>query len=416
MNRESRVILLASSGHFLTHMNMLIFPAIVAPLSRDTGLDIAMVFPLSFTMYMLYGALALPAGYLSDHWSRVGILRVCMLGMGLSSIGAGMAPDTWWFTAALAMIGLFCGLYHPAGLGLIAHEIEAQGAAHGLNGIFGNLGVAAAPFITGAVLLVADWRWVYIMAGAMGIAGVALSYVWPVVEAHAREGDGARGDEMANGRDNRVYFAILLAAMTVGGLTYRANMTALPAYFEERAAALLLWIESLAPDGTPNAVSGGAALLISTIYLFSMAGQYVGGKVADRMDLRRSYLVFIVSAAPFALGMYAGAGAGLYLAAAGFVFFTLGLQPIENSLVSKFTPKKWLSTGYGLKFTLTFGLGSVAVYQVAVVEKWWGLGWLYPALAAQVLLMAGLALVLMVATKKIKLVTTGAKTGESAAP
>jgi hypothetical protein len=57
---------------------------------------------------------------------------------------------------------------------------------------------------------------------------------------------------------------------------------------------------------------------------------------------------------------------GLFFAAALFAFFALGMQPIENSLFAQLTPDRWRSTAYGLKFTLTFGIGASAV---AVVER-----------------------------------------------
>ena len=60
----------------------------------------------------------------------------------------------------------------------------------------------------------------------------------------------------------------------------------------------------------------------------------------------------------------------LFAAGGLFAFFSLGMQPIENSLFAQFTPERWRSTAYGLKFTMTFGIGASAV---AMVE------WVAPA-------------------------------------
>jgi len=105
----------------------------------------------------------------------------------------------------------------------------------------------------------------------------------------------------------------------------------------------------LAPEGAANAASGAAAILVGATFLFSMAGQYFGGHVADRIDLRRVYLIFLLAGLPFVSGMFLLSGAPLFIAAAGFAFFSLGIQPVENSLVSRLMPRKWLSTGYGIK-------------------------------------------------------------------
>jgi FSR family fosmidomycin resistance protein-like MFS transporter len=67
----------------------------------------------------------------------------------------------------------------------------------------------------------------------------------------------------------------------------------------------------------------------------------------------------------------------LVMAAAAYVFFALGIQPIENSLIAKFTPQKWRSTGYGISSVLIFGVGALAVYLVGWVKDQWYLGAVY---------------------------------------
>jgi len=399
LTRESRVTAVSATAHFLTHMNMLIFPAIVLPFSREMELAPSDVFPLGFIMYFLYGAFALPAGYFADHWSNVGILRICMLGMGFSSLLAGFSTDVNDFTVSLALLGLFCGLYHPAGLGLIAHEIEEQGAAHGTNGIFGNFGLASAPFIAGLTLMMADWRFVFFVTGSCAIAGFLLTFILTFKE---RNRTLPQDNKTRNEKENGVlpYFILLCVIMTIAGLTYRANMTAMPPYFEQNADGILQLIGTFAGnENSANTLSGSAALLVSTIFLFSMAGQYAGGHVADRLDLRVAYVIAFLGGIPFVASMAFFSGWCLYIASAGYAFFSLGLQPVENSLVSKFVPKKWLSTAYGIKFTLTFGLGSIAVLQVATLERTWGLDWLYIVLALQTLLMAMLAYLLLLVSR-----------------
>jgi len=63
----------------------------------------------------------------------------------------------------------------------------------------------------------------------------------------------------------------------------------------------------------------------------------------------------------------------LVAAAAAYVFFALGIQPIENSLVAHFTPRQWRSTGYGFASILVFGVGALAVYVVGWVSEAGGL-------------------------------------------
>jgi hypothetical protein len=72
-----------------------------------------------------------------------------------------------------------------------------------------------------------------------------------------------------------------------------------------------------------------------------------------------------------------GAEQFLFIAAAVYVFFALGIQPIENSLIAKFTSQRWRSTGYGLASVLIFGVGSLSIYLVAWVKDTWHLGFVY---------------------------------------
>ena len=57
------------------------------------------------------------------------------------------------------------------------------------------------------------------------------------------------------------------------------------------------------------------------------------------------------------------------------------MQPIENSLFAQLTPERWRSTAYGLKFTLTFGIGASAVAVVEIVAPSQGFVGVYHVLA-----------------------------------
>ena len=68
----------------------------------------------------------------------------------------------------------------------------------------------------------------------------------------------------------------------------------------------------------------------------------------------------------------------LILVALVYFFFLLGMQPIENTLVSRLTPANWQHSAFGMKFVLTFGVGALAVKGVEAVEKTAGIQWVYP--------------------------------------
>ena len=59
---ERNVLITTCFGHFLSHFNMLVFPAVMLPLATGLNLPLAEVLGISFWMYLLFGITALPWG------------------------------------------------------------------------------------------------------------------------------------------------------------------------------------------------------------------------------------------------------------------------------------------------------------------------------------------------------------------
>ena len=66
--RERAILIVSCYGHMMSHFNMLIFPAILLPLTGRLGLAMPEVLALSFWMYLLFGVTALPWGLLADRF------------------------------------------------------------------------------------------------------------------------------------------------------------------------------------------------------------------------------------------------------------------------------------------------------------------------------------------------------------
>lgn len=143
---------------------------------------------------------------------------------------------------------------------------------------------------------------------------------------------------VASGRQAMPSFAVLLAAMMLGGVVYRATAVSLPAYFELKNSGLF--------DMLSDNVAATSAT--SLIYLVGMLGQYTGGRAAERMALPSAYLLFHGLTIPAALCMASTAHMPLIAAAMTHSFFLLGMQPIENTLVARLTPRSLLHSAYGL--------------------------------------------------------------------
>lgn len=144
----------------------------------------------------------------------------------------------------------------------------------------------------------------------------------------------------------------------------------------------------------------GYGTATSLALVLGIAGQYLGGALADRYDLKRLYFAFHLISLPMIFGMTQLFGLPLVVAAGLYEFFAFGMQPIENSLLAAVTPDRWLATAYGLKFALVFGSGSLAVGLVRVIGERDGLVGVYTAMSAVVVVLLASILVLIVWTRR----------------
>jgi MFS family permease len=330
------------------------------------------------------------------------MLSVTMLGAGIGAIAVSLAQTQAQFIAALALVGLCISAYHPAGMSLLSRTMRERGKAMGINGVFGNLGSATAPFLAGVLAWMFGWRVAY---AALGVAGILVGlYGWRVqVDEKPTVRETAPSTQQQR-RDLWIYFVILCVAVLFAGIAYRGVSLVFPATFLERATflseALNRW-DAARWQGVANL---SAAVLASLAYAMGILGQILGGQLADRYDLRKLYLLFHAASLPFLLLMGTASDWWLLAAAGCYIFFSLGMQPIENSLVAHLTPERWRSTSYGIKFVLSFGGGSLAVYTVASLQAQGGLQPVYQAMSVAVGLICLSTLVLLWRSRRLAVV------------
>lgn len=372
---ERRILGFASFSHFFTHFTMLLFPALVTTIARDTGLGLDRVLSMSFLMYLLYGLGALPWGFLSDRGEPRLVLGAGIFLAGAGLLVAGLVDNPVVLPWALAVTGLGNAAYHPAGLALVSKGIKERGKGMGINGIFGNLGIAGAPFAAGLLAWWVGWRVALTVLGAIGIAAGIITWLIPLPVA--RDSDKQEGQSVT-GRHALLLFAVLCLAVISSGLMYRSFTLILPSWLEGRLSNDFRTIaEALGGIGPGRSLTAFdslmAALVTGGTFLLGILGQLIGGRVADRVDLRKAYFAFFAAALPFIILARYASGWVVVIGTLGFAFFTLGMQPIENSLYAMLVPPRWRSMGYGVKFTLGFGIGSLAVFIIGSVEPLRGL-------------------------------------------
>jgi MFS family permease len=394
---EHNILLVTCPGHFFTHFFTLTFPAVAIPLTTSFGMPLEDVVKLSFWMYLLYGVLALPVGLLADRTRAKPLMSGGILLMGVGLMVAGAFPSPRIMTLALAAVGIGASVYHPAGIALISHTVRLRGLALGVNGVFGSLGIASAPLITGLLTWAFGWQVAFVALGAVGIVTAGLVqrvHVDETIRPHA-------GRDTGDGRALTSLFVVLCVALVLGGIAYRGNMLLLPAYLELKTTFLANFIERLPAPPGHNDTTLAATILASLVLCAGLFGQVAGGRLADRLELRRAYLLFHALSVPFILAMAFTTEVPLVLCAAVYGFFSFGMQPIENSLIAGITPARWRSTSYAVKFALNFGVGATVVQLIAPIKTRYSLEMVYAFLGGVVFLLAASAATMLLVSRRV---------------
>ena len=369
ISNEKKIIIITSYCHFLSHFYMLIFPSLVIPLTKYFEMPIPEVLSLGFLMYLLFGLGALPMGIVTDLWNGRRMLTLYLVGLGAFSLLAGAARQPTFLVMSLTFIGIFASIYHPAGMGLISKGCKRRGYALGINGVFGNLGLGLAPIVTGITTYWFGWRTIYVVLGASVLLSSIILFLVPIDETPVQT---VASDTEGDKKQYLPYFALLCVCMMLAGFCFRGTSVVIPAYFEQAVPFLNDILDNLSFIKLSGTKTLAATALTSFVYFFGMLGQMTGGRLADKVDLRLGYFSFHLIALPFMVLMTQFTNIPLLIFTMGYLFFALGMQPIENSLVARLTPERLRSTSYGFKFIFTFGVGSLSVFTAKHLIEYYG--------------------------------------------
>src|ERR1700752_3112883 len=169
MNQPRRVISFVNAAHFIDHYAMLIFAAAVIIMGPALGMAYSELLPYATPGFVAFGAGSLLTGWLGDRWSRRHMMAIFFAGIGASMIAVGLVQTPLLLGAALLSIGLFAPFSIPVGTAMIVSYADRLGREMGLNGVWGNLGVASSALVTGVVGQYLGWRWAFFFPGAITI-------------------------------------------------------------------------------------------------------------------------------------------------------------------------------------------------------------------------------------------------------
>ncbi|MEW6140489.1 MAG: MFS transporter [Thermodesulfobacteriota bacterium] len=374
---ERKILAITNLGHFSIHYNMMVFPALVLPLAARLELSVTNVVELSFWHYLLFGISALPWGLSADRWGARKLMLLLFFGSGISGLAIAASMNSpAHLTISLAALGLFSGIYHPIGMGLISKGVQNVSRGMGQNAVAGGVGQVMGPLITGVV----NWLWgpvaAYGAVAALNLGGGVLMLMLDLPEGSARE--SAAKKEPGNGAI--AGFIILLVGMMLAGLAYSGSTVVMTAYLELKSKGLLEALGTV--SGATFSGNLFASMVTALIYAIGAVGQYCGGIAGSRYETTHAYLVFHALCIPAAFLMAFTTNLGLVGWSSVYFFFMLGMQPLENTLVARFSPGSLRHSAYGLKFIMVFGVGSIGVKIAGWINSVWGMEAIFVVLGA----------------------------------
>ena len=336
-------------GHLLDHFMMLIFAKAAFDAGREFGLSYEEIIVYGTLGVIMFGAAAPLAGWLADKYSRAILITVYPFGLGLGGLLATFSQSTEMLGISLGVLGFFAAIYHPVGIAMLTKRPGKIGLRVGVNGVWGNMGVAAAPVFTGILIAYADWRLGFLLPSIFCIC-FGLFQLFAFVENEEVNINNIKNKAASTLSSpfsegwKIVLFALSITTLS-GGFIFGALTFLIPRLFEV----------SMVQISTDVAITGLLAGLVYAIASFSQIGTgWLVDKVPPKyvlsaMGLGQLIFIYIASQSSDYNLLF------IMLAAMIFVF---GQVPITDVILVKYVQDSWRGRVLSIKFMVNLSAGA----------------------------------------------------------
>ena len=333
-------------GHLLDHFMMLIFAKAAYDSGRSFGLQYDEMILFGTLGMILFGATAPLAGLLSDKYGRIPLMIIYHFGIGFSAIIASMSSSPIQLAISLGLIGLFASIYHPVGIAMLLQRSGLVGLRLGINGVWGNMGIAIAPVVTGVILYYGDWRLTFLIPGIVCVLFGILFFLNITQHENNDQNKSDKGNKQIGftPRWQQALFALALSTAS-GGFLFGAMSFLLPRYFEINMISL----------STNVAITG---ILAGVVFACASFAQMAVGWLVDRISPRLvlfwialGQVIFIYLASQFE-------NLSLFFLSIAAMCFVFGQIPITDTILVRYVPDNWRSRVLSAKFLLNLCIGA----------------------------------------------------------
>lgn len=365
---DRNVVKFTALAHALFHTYELSIPLFVGVWMADFDASAALVGTVVGAGYALVGLGAPISGVLSDRFGCRRLISLSMVGMGVGFALVSLADGVVVLGAAMLVWGAFASLYHPAGLSLISRSAEKRGTVFAYHGAGGNVGTAAGPLVTALLLLSVDWQ---LAVGLLAVPAFVAALLGSRVEFDAVGGDDTAsvslGAELRRTvAESRALFGaaftVTFVAILLYGTYYRGLLTFLPDVLAESP--------SLVPVALFGREIDPAQYVYTGLLTVGIAGQYVGGRLTDRVPSTTTFVAAFATLAGLAVAFPVVRTVGVVplvavCLALGFVVY--GTAPVYQVVIAEHAAADAHGRSYGFTYLAMFGVGAAGASVAGIV-------------------------------------------------
>ena len=286
ITRWTRLIPVAIIVYIISFMDRTNIGFAFAGMGQDLHIDKAQQGLAGGIFFIGYLFLQIPGGHLAERWSAKKFVGIMILVWGLFAVLSGLVQDYTQLLVVRFLLGIAEGGIWPAILVLISHWFPVRERARAYGVWMMNIAISSiitAP-LSGWILSISDWRWLFIVEGIFPFVIAAPLWFWLVKdrpsEAHWVSAPEREYIETELARDNADSpESAPFTDVFRSGVVWR--LVAVYFLIQIGFYGLNLWLPTIVKNTT-----GGSSVLVGVVtaipYIFAIVGLYLNAHAADR--------------------------------------------------------------------------------------------------------------------------------------
>ena len=363
------ILFLIAIAFFLNQADRQAFNAVLPHIRADLGLtkeDAGLI----ATIFNIFYALLVPiGGWLGDRISRKWILTSTVIFWSVATMFTGMCNS---FVALVIMRSVATGggeaLFGPNYLPLLAeYHKSTRAIAMALVQTAYYIGIIASGWLAGWIAEAYDWRWTFILFGAVGILH-GLIMVWRLKDGpknEKREAEPTKSKSSMFDGFRAIFTTPTACFMVVGYVSLIFTVT-----------GYLTWMPTYMHETFNMEVKDASFQSMLWTHCFAAAGILIAGRIADKIGTKRlewrMYMqgIGLLLSVPFIMLM--GNSTEMWLVCvglAGFGFFRSLFDANTYVVMFDVIHPKYHSSSSSVLIMLGFGIGALAPYLMSKLDN-----------------------------------------------